>query len=67
MIWLGSDYMTGRREMEPPGSGLVAFRPFSKSVEPQEITLAFATMPTEEDVPEINRALCQMLEQIAQS
>lgn len=66
-LWLGSDYMTGRREMEPQGSGWVAFRPFSKSVEPQEITLAFSTMPTEEDAREINRALCQMLEQIAQT
>ena len=48
------------------GPGWVAVRPFSKSIE-QAIAIAFATMPNEEDVQGIDRALCRMLEQIARA
>lgn len=63
-LWSGTDYMTGRPAPEPQGPGFIAFRPFSKSVEQQDISIAFATMPNQDDALAINRTLCEMLERI---
>jgi hypothetical protein len=64
-LWTGFDYMTGRWEQNPKGPGRIAFRPFSELVEQQDITLAFARMPTQDEARGINRTLCQMLDRIA--
>jgi hypothetical protein len=66
-LWSGVDYMTGRHDPEPQRAGRIAFRPFSTSVEQQDITLAFAQLPSQDDARAINRALCDMLEQIARA
>ena len=64
-LWSGTDYMTGRRVLQAEGSGVIAFRPFSASVEPQDLWLAFATLPEPDDAQTINRALCDLLERAA--
>lgn len=64
-LWSGTDYMTGKWAQEPQGPGAIAFRPFSDSVEQQDITLAFDTLPDQNDARQINRALCELLERIA--
>ena len=64
-LWTGIDYMNGRWEQSPKGPGRIAFRPFSELVEQQDISLAFARMPSQDEAREINRTLCQMLDQNA--
>lgn len=66
-LWIGLDYMRGSHMPEPRGPGTLALRPFSQSVEPQDVTLVFAQMPDQDEARAINRALCDMLEQIARA
>jgi hypothetical protein len=66
-LWKGTDYRTGKFVPEPDGPGRVAFRPFSNLVEPQDVELAFATLPSQEDANDIHRELCRMLDRVASS
>lgn len=66
-LWSGTSYLNGKHVPEPQGAGRIAFRPFSTSVEQQDVTLAFAQLPTQDEARAINRALCDMLERIARA
>ena len=61
-LWIGTDYRNGQFVAEPLGRGRVTFRPFGQLVEQQEITLAFATLPSQDDARDINQELCRMLD-----
>lgn len=64
-LWHGIDYTQGRWTPTPEGPGWIVFRPFSASVETQEIAIAFSHMPEQDDARAIHRALCELLERIA--
>lgn len=63
-LWHGTDYTNGGRATTR-GRGRIAFQPFGQLVEQQHIELGFSKLPTERDAQTINRALCQLLDQIA--
>jgi hypothetical protein len=64
-LWAGTDYRNGRWDQTPSGPGVIAFRPFGELVEQQDIWLAFAQLPAQDDARAINQALCQLLDRIA--
>jgi hypothetical protein len=63
-LWSGTSYMNGAPATSQ-GPGRVHFRPFTQRVEPQDVTLAFAQLPTQEAAVAINAALAHLLERIA--
>jgi hypothetical protein len=60
-LWSGTSYMDGK-PATTSGPGRVHFRPFSKLVEPQDVTLGFAQLPDQDEVSAINAELSRLLD-----
>src|SRR6185295_5723783 len=60
-LWRGTSWRDGEAQLVP-GPGRIAFRPFSELVEPQDITLGFAELPSPDDARAIHRTLCALLD-----
>jgi hypothetical protein len=62
-LWKGNDWMSqGGPASDGGGKGYVRFTPFTKRVEPQDITLFFDEMPDEERALEIEGTLKRLLD-----
>jgi hypothetical protein len=62
-LWKGDDWMTqGGPAPNGGGKGYVRFKPYTRRVEPQGITLFFDEMPNEERALEIEGTLKRMLD-----
>ncbi len=60
-LWSGTTYMDGKPAL-PGGPGRVAMRIFTKDIEPQDITLAFASLPDQAFFDRIVKELCDFLD-----
>jgi len=61
-LWAGTDYMHGRHAPSPTGPGHLVLRPFTELVEPQNVMLGFAEMPSQDDAHAIERELRALLD-----
>jgi hypothetical protein len=60
-LWRGTSYMDGSPKLVR-GPGQITFRPFTRLVEPQEVTLGFATLPKPGEARDIEQDLRAMLD-----
>jgi hypothetical protein len=60
-LWSGTSYVDGK-PANGGGPGQICFTPFSKRVEPQQVTLGFAQLPAPEDARAIHAELSRLLE-----
>jgi hypothetical protein len=60
-LWSGTSYMNGA-PAKKRGPARVAFTPFTERVEPQQITLGFVELPTQDEAVAIHAALCRLLD-----